>query len=81
MAMKTSINQMFSIEEIAERFAVTPRTVRAAIREGRLRAVPIRWRKRKNLTEMVPYDYRITRAEFRRIENEGLRFPVEGGAN
>lgn len=71
--------QMISLKEIAHRLNVQVRTVRIAVREGRVEAVPVRYRKARGKNFSVPVDFRITRKEFARIEREGLRAPIDGG--
>jgi hypothetical protein len=73
----TPLNPVITMADICERFNLTPRYCRTLFRRGVIQGKPLRFYKRPGRQERRPVDWFVSRAEFRRLEREGLVAPSE----
>ena len=69
---KPPMQPVITMQDICDRFDFTPRYCRTLFRRGVIEGKPLRWYKRPLKDERRPVDWFVSRAEYRRLEREGI---------
>ena len=86
MTQDKNINQVITMQDVCDRFGISRRYCRALIRRGVIECKPRKFYKVKLKDERRAVDWFLSRAEWRRLEREGLVAPdqfetdTKGGA-